>query len=52
MTTLKWAVATAMALVVMAVVLRLVLWILTPLVPWLIVGIFLIGLLTFLLRGR
>ncbi len=52
MTVLKWAGATAVALIGIAVVLRLLLLLLSPLVPWLIVLVFMFAIFGILVRGR
>ena len=49
---LKWAGATAVALVGIAVALRLLLLLLDPLVPLLVVLIFMLAVFGILVRGR
>lgn len=52
MTTIKWAIWTAVALVGVAVVLRLLLLLLNPLLPYLIVLVFMGMIFGILVRGR
>jgi hypothetical protein len=51
-TTIKWALWTTAALLGVAVVLRLLLLLLSPLLPWLIVLVFMLMVFGILVRGR
>ena len=52
MSTLRWAGTTALALVGLAVIFHLLVWLLDPLVPWLIVLLVLLTVFGILVRGR